>query len=245
VTTWISHRGYCEHATENTAEAFRAAIEFGFTHLETDLRCTRDGHIVLSHDPDLRRVSGRFNPVHELSRAELAKERLLHGESLLFFDEFLEQFAHLDWILDLKPENAAQTIHKLYQMSQDPAIKEFLEQRVRFLCWSPQHEDILAARLMKAKFIARDKACYRAGTAALIGLPQIGKIKKYQTYAVPPSVKGIPVLFKHVVNKFHDQGARVIGYLPTTLAEHQRALNAGVDEMLTNYAPLRVELTKD
>jgi glycerophosphoryl diester phosphodiesterase len=43
---------------ENTIESFRRALQDGATALETDAHLTRDGHVVLSHDPDLSRVLG-------------------------------------------------------------------------------------------------------------------------------------------------------------------------------------------
>lgn len=45
------HRGARGHKPENTLAAFQLAIEFGVTTLETDLALTRDGHLVLSHEP--------------------------------------------------------------------------------------------------------------------------------------------------------------------------------------------------
>jgi glycerophosphoryl diester phosphodiesterase len=45
------HRGARGLAPENTLAAFAQAIEIGVTTLETDLAVTRDGEIVLVHDP--------------------------------------------------------------------------------------------------------------------------------------------------------------------------------------------------
>jgi glycerophosphoryl diester phosphodiesterase len=47
------HRGARGLAPENTLTAFRAALAAGVTTLETDLALTRDGVLVLSHDPRL------------------------------------------------------------------------------------------------------------------------------------------------------------------------------------------------
>lgn len=46
----ISHRGYNEVAPENNLLAYKAAVEDGFTELETDLYFTKDSIPVLSHD---------------------------------------------------------------------------------------------------------------------------------------------------------------------------------------------------
>ena len=47
------HRGARGLAPENTLAGFAKALEIGVTTLETDLAVTKDGVIVLSHDPVL------------------------------------------------------------------------------------------------------------------------------------------------------------------------------------------------
>ncbi|MGH6624243.1 MAG: glycerophosphodiester phosphodiesterase family protein, partial [Burkholderiaceae bacterium] len=59
------HRGARGLAPENTLTAFGVAIAIGVTTLETDLALTRDGVLVLSHDPQLnpaltRDATGRW-----------------------------------------------------------------------------------------------------------------------------------------------------------------------------------------
>lgn len=75
------HRGTRGLLPENTLPAFRKAIEIGVTTLETDLAMTKDGVLVLSHDPVLNpdivrgpdgRWLGQKGPaIRTLSRAEL------------------------------------------------------------------------------------------------------------------------------------------------------------------------------
>lgn len=47
----LAHRGACRRAPENTLEAFRVARELGADGVELDVRRTRDGVLVVSHDP--------------------------------------------------------------------------------------------------------------------------------------------------------------------------------------------------
>ena len=47
------HRGARGYLPENTLAAFGKALETGVTTLETDLAITKDGVVVISHDPDL------------------------------------------------------------------------------------------------------------------------------------------------------------------------------------------------
>jgi glycerophosphoryl diester phosphodiesterase len=47
------HRGARGHAPENTLAAFRKALEIGVNTLEMDLALTKDGVLVVSHNPEL------------------------------------------------------------------------------------------------------------------------------------------------------------------------------------------------
>ena len=55
----IAHRGASGYAPENTRAAFDLAIAMGATAIETDLRMTCDGAIVLFHDPTVDRRDQR------------------------------------------------------------------------------------------------------------------------------------------------------------------------------------------
>ena len=75
------HRGARGLAPENTLPAFARALEIGVTTLELDTAITRDGVVVISHDPRLnpdivRGPDGRWlaaygPPIHELTYSEL------------------------------------------------------------------------------------------------------------------------------------------------------------------------------
>jgi glycerophosphoryl diester phosphodiesterase len=49
----IAHRGDSVHAVGNTAEAFQRAIDTGVPLVETDVRLTADGILIIEHDEDI------------------------------------------------------------------------------------------------------------------------------------------------------------------------------------------------
>ncbi|MFO1304564.1 MAG: glycerophosphodiester phosphodiesterase [Burkholderiales bacterium] len=77
------HRGTRGLAPENTITAFKRALELGVTTLETDLAVTKDGVLVISHDPvlnpDLVRdadgkwIASKGPPIHSLTLEELRR----------------------------------------------------------------------------------------------------------------------------------------------------------------------------
>ena len=66
-----AHRGFCEKYPENTIEAFRAAIELGVDQIETDIRITKDGELVLIHDDCVDRTTNGSGKVADMTFAEL------------------------------------------------------------------------------------------------------------------------------------------------------------------------------
>jgi glycerophosphoryl diester phosphodiesterase len=67
----IAHRGDPVGERENTLPAFAAAVQCGADMVELDLRRTRDGEIVVLHDPSLSRLWGIDLAVADLDLAGL------------------------------------------------------------------------------------------------------------------------------------------------------------------------------
>ena len=68
-----AHRGWWAKYPENTMEAFRAAVDLGVDQIETDVRVTKDGKLVLMHDPTLDRTTDHTGFVIEYALEELKK----------------------------------------------------------------------------------------------------------------------------------------------------------------------------
>lgn len=69
----IAHRGDPVAERENTLAAFEAAMRQGADMVELDLRRTRDGEIVILHDPTLSRLWGDDRAVGDLDLAEVCE----------------------------------------------------------------------------------------------------------------------------------------------------------------------------
>ena len=67
----IGHRGNRAHAPENTLESFREAVALGADALEFDLRLSRDGRLVVFHDPTLARCTDGDGLLEQRTLAEL------------------------------------------------------------------------------------------------------------------------------------------------------------------------------
>ena len=67
------HRGDRIHGLENTMTAFRLAVEAGVDMIETDVRMTADGQLVLMHDETVDRTTDGTGYVKDLTLVQIKK----------------------------------------------------------------------------------------------------------------------------------------------------------------------------
>ena len=241
-TVWISHRGLKTHHVENTLAAFEDAIAGGYQHLETDLRSTADGQIVLLHDPDLARLVGRPMLVATSTASELRELRVSDGQGLLFFDEFMNRFGQYGLTFDIKPEDGERTLAIMAGWLRAQKSPDELLQRYRFLFWRREQQSWWQTEFPAAKCLATEAECIWAGLAMAFRLPLPRAVRPGQTYAVTHSFGGVVTMRPSVVARYHSRGAKTLAYLPKDAREIQAALAAGVDEILC-YGPITAELS--
>lgn len=68
-----AHRGDNSQAPENTMPAFKAAVENGADWIELDVTQTKDGVLVIFHDADLMRMTGKPDKIWDMSYEELSQ----------------------------------------------------------------------------------------------------------------------------------------------------------------------------
>ncbi|MGC4189610.1 MAG: glycerophosphodiester phosphodiesterase family protein [Thermomicrobiales bacterium] len=113
--TAIAHRGASGYAPENTAAAFELAIEMGADAIETDVQLTRDGELVLFHDPTVERVSDGAGPVSDYTLAALRELDLgawfdprFAGERIVTLAAFVERWLpRIPAAIEIKDARAA------------------------------------------------------------------------------------------------------------------------------------------
>jgi len=71
----VGHRGARHLAPENTIAALEAALKHGVDEIEIDVRVTKDGHVVLNHDPLVRTRDGKTYATASHSLEELQEHK--------------------------------------------------------------------------------------------------------------------------------------------------------------------------
>jgi glycerophosphoryl diester phosphodiesterase len=112
--------------------AFEAIIKMGADAIETDVRMTKDGHLVLIHDRDVKRTTDKEGFVDQMTLEEIKsldagfwKGEQFVGVRIPTVEEFLELVAPTDLIInwelkeypaDLGEERAFECIDKLVEL---------------------------------------------------------------------------------------------------------------------------------
>jgi len=73
VTLIYGHRGAKGEAPENTLASFEQCLQHGVRRCELDLHLSRDGELMVIHDPTLKRTTGRRGKVAQHDAEELVK----------------------------------------------------------------------------------------------------------------------------------------------------------------------------
>ncbi len=146
----IAHRGASAYEAENTLRAFERAIQMGATMLELDVHLSRDGHVVVIHDPDLSRTTDGAGLVTDLSLDEIRRFDAGRGECVPTLDE----------VIELARERAQLYIELKGQRTPAPVVDvlrrtAFLDRAIlgSFYPWLPQKAKFLESSVRTAVLI--------------------------------------------------------------------------------------------
>lgn len=96
----IAHRGASAYAPENTMVAFQKAVELSADGIEFDVKCSKDGEMVIIHDQSLERTTNGHGRVNETNLKDLRNldagssfSSEFAGEKIPILSEVLEEFS--------------------------------------------------------------------------------------------------------------------------------------------------------
>ncbi len=75
-TNYIAHRGLYNYFAENSFEGYENCRLMGFKAIETDIRVSKDNHLIVFHDDSTQRLLGVNSTVDEFTLDELEESHL-------------------------------------------------------------------------------------------------------------------------------------------------------------------------
>jgi len=209
----IAHRGVSRERLENTIPAFQRAIDLGANGVELDVHVTRDGTVVVHHDPVIRGTSSDATlagrPILSLTTAEVASFRLGDGgpvPTLLEVSALLRD--HLTLYCELKGEGTA-----------GPALDVLQHNGGRCAVHSFDHRMIAESALL-APSVARGVLEVSRHVDAASALRSASARDLWQQ---------IEFIDDELVHQVHAAGGRVIAWTANDPATVERLAALGVD----------------
>ena len=236
----IGHRGARGVAPENTVPAIRHGVEVGSQAIEIDLHASKDGELMVIHDPTLDRTTDGSGPVEQRTLSELRAFDSGHrfttdeGETFPFrgkglqiptLDEAMEAIGDLPAILEVKSAAAGRL------------LADWLPGR-------PEFDRIIvggfnAEEVGPAGDAARWRCAYQTDLLGFVLWGKLGisrRLPEDLTAAMVPVRKnGLRIVTSGFVRRMHRQGKGVFVWTVNRPDEMRRLLDIGVDGLISDY----------
>jgi len=235
-----AHRGACFELPDNTLPSFELALKLGADAIETDAHMTRDGHVVLAHDPGGAHTSGIDRPMSSLSLEELrlwdVGTKFVPRRPGLFRTNERYRVPTLEETLATFPDTYFNIDAKQTEPDMIPALLRVIraakaESRVRIASFSTQN-------------LARVRATYEGETglassevARFMLLPKLALrwLRPGGDAAqVPRRAYGIVFASARTIARLHELGLRVDFWTIDDADEAARLVALGADGIMTD-----------
>ena len=210
----IAHRGASGYEYENSRAAFRRAIMLDADGVELDVHTTRDGAIVVHHDPDILGLG----PIAQLSLDEARGVRIRNGESLPLLTEILELVGNRDVWVELKTLPPAHDHTLLTILDHGPAPARYAVHSFdhRIVHRLGQARPSLPRGILLGGYLRDPISAMRAAGATTLW-------QEWQQVDL------------ELVTQVHDAGCAVIAWTVNEIGDLDHMVRLGVDGLCGNY----------
>jgi glycerophosphoryl diester phosphodiesterase len=240
----LAHRGASEMAPENTMEAFRLGVEAGAGGLELDVHLTRDGRLVVIHDPTVDRTTGGTGAVADMTLDELraldAGHQFSPDDGATFpyrgrdvrvptLADVLRAFPAVVVNIDMKVDSPGIEASVLRVLREAGAGR-------RALVVSSGYSAVRRFRKISGGSISTGASRWEIGVFYLFSRLHLERLllPAYEALQVPPRHRGIPLVTRRFVDAAHARGVRVDAWTINGADEMRRLLDLGVDVIMTD-----------
>lgn len=235
-----AHRGASAERPENTMIAFERAVALGVHALEMDVHLTRDGHLVVVHDDNARRMCALDAPWSALDLADVRRldagwgfiapdgTRPFAGQGVGVptLEEVLEAFPHMRLNVDIKL--GARAIGAMLELVR----RRQAEDRVTIASF---HTGALVA--IRRRGYGGETSLSRGELASLLSVPaMLWRQLPFTGTAAQVPVRQGPIRFDRApfLAKCHHLGLRVDFWTIDDRQDAERLLALGADGIMTN-----------
>jgi glycerophosphoryl diester phosphodiesterase len=214
----IGHRGAAGHAPENTIVSLEKAIALGVDAVEIDVRISRDGRLVVIHDPRVDRTTNGKGYVAELDFEDLRRLSTVPGD---------QQIPTLAEVLDTVNGRAGLMIEikvpDIAPLVVDAVGRSAFRNPVFYASFL--HEELLVIRRMESA----------ARTIALLDGVPVDPAAFARNAQATHAGLGLDCVSPRFVNVLHEAGFQVFTYTADSYPLIEYARKSGVDGIISNF----------
>ena len=210
----IAHRGASGYEYENSLAAFRRAVMLDADGVELDVHASRDGRLVVHHDPALPGLG----PISGLDLTTIREARLPNGEPVPLLSEVLDLVGDRDVWVEVKALAPVCDEALLAALERGPVPR-------RYAVHSFDHR--LVARLGQIRPGLRRGVLLSAYLVDTVSAMQaVGAATLWQEWHL---------IDEDLVRTVHAAGLAVVAWTVNELADLRRPAQLGVDGLCGNY----------
>jgi glycerophosphoryl diester phosphodiesterase len=221
----FAHRGVHLDVPENTPMSFSAAAELGYRYIETDVRGTADGKVIVCHDANARRIADLSARVSSLTLGELQSAAVVNGTGEIpLLSDVLENFPELRFNIDVKDRRAAELVPEIVR-------RTAAHDRICIASFSAARIRIVRSRLSGAVctgMAVTEFLRFLARPGYFANVPQPAVLQ------LPLTMNGIPVVTRKLIGEAREVGLPVHVWTLNDLPSIQAAIELGVDGIMTD-----------
>lgn len=247
----IAHRGFSGAYPENTMLSFEKADELTIDALELDIHASKDGKLVVIHDPTLDRTTNMSGRIVDYSAEELRRADAGYhfdpshnntfpfrgqGIKIPFLEELFQRFPNKKFVVEIKQtmpaiEELLIALIRKYHMEEKVIIaSEHFDPLARVRTMDPAlatNLSAIEAREFYTLFRMRLSAFYKSAGDAL---------------QIPDEYKGQKVVTRSFVKAVHKKGLILHVWTVNDPEEMKQLIDDGVDGIITDYPDRLVEV---
>lgn len=223
---FIAHRGASYLAPENTIASAKLGWELGAESVEVDIHLSKDNRVMVIHDSDTKKVSGKYLKVSKTNSQVLRKLDVGTFKDEKYKDEIIP---FLEEVIEIIPPDRKLVIELKSRKEVIPWMKKAIDkcgklEQIIFICFNWE-------TIVETKQTFPENACYWLCNNQKELMKKINEVPK-------AGLEGLDlkhsIIDKKVMDQANKLGLKVLAYTVNNPLEAKRLINLGVTGITTD-----------